>query len=117
DDRKAAIGGCLWEVARSSEYRTLHDQGSGNRVWSTSFSPDSRLLASASSDGVRLWDLATAKEIAWLSRIGDSLSVDFHPDDGSLITCGPAGVYRWPLRPDPEGAVGSLRLGPPQPVG
>src|SRR5262249_27490877 len=56
------------------------------------------------------------KEIGWLP-IRDSTSVEFHPADGSLITTGPGGVYRWPLQPDEDGRPGSLCIGPPQPVG
>src|SRR5262249_49851125 len=107
----------LWEVGGGSEFRALYGhKGPGRGPWNASFSRDGRILASAGADGVRLWDLVAGKEIGWLP-IRDSTSVEFHPADGSLITTGPGGVYRWPLQPDEDGRPGSLCIGPPQPVG
>src|SRR5262249_46919349 len=117
DGRRVALAGGLWELAPGIECRALYGhQGPGKGPWSSDFSLDGRLLASASSDGVRLWDVAAGKEIAWLP-IGDSVSVRFYPSDGSLLTCGPAGIYRWPVQADPAGGKGGLRVGQPQTVG
>jgi WD40 repeat protein len=48
-----------WDIAKKKEGSGLeHD----SRVTSVAFSPDSKLLATASEDyGVRIWNLATAK--------------------------------------------------------
>ena len=117
DGRKLVIAKKLWEVGGGSEFRALYGhKGPGRGPWHATFSRDGRILASAGADGVRLWDLVDGKEIGWLP-IRDTTSVDFHPADGSLIIAGPGGVYRWPVQPDEAGRPGSLRIGPPQPVG
>src|SRR5437899_9958003 len=68
DGTRVTVGGAIWEIAEGSECRTLHGhQGSDKGPWSIDFSPDSRLLATASGDGVRLWEAATGKELAWLA--------------------------------------------------
>jgi hypothetical protein len=83
------------------------------------FSPDGRLLVSASLDGTRLWDLATFTEVGHLPA-GPTASVLFHPDGGSLFTYGPCGLHRWPLRrainrpAGPPDRVETLQVGPPQ---
>jgi WD40 repeat protein len=112
----------LWKVAIPREYCALHSYRS--KSWSADFSPDGRLLASAHSDGVRLWDLSTLKEIDHLNQrqngdlLGYTRSVIFHPNGKSLITCGPgddrprtAGVDVWPIATDPR-LAGGVRIGP-----
>jgi WD40 repeat protein len=73
-------------------------------------------MASASNDGVRLWDLAFAREIAFLP-IGQSKSAVFHSDGKSLITTGSSGLHRWLIQPDPETTIGGMRIGPPLALG
>src|SRR5262249_11884869 len=86
----------LLEVATGHECRTLHGHTGYKGPWGVDFSPTGRLLASASHDGVRLWDLAFNKEIALLP-VGPSHSVLFLPDGTSLIAFGPSGLWRWPV--------------------
>src|SRR5262249_33884086 len=77
--------------------------------------PEGRLLASASGDGVRIWDVASGKEVAFLNA-GQHEAVLFHADGIRLYTFGRTGLRCWPIRPDSRGP-GSLRIGPPELLG
>jgi WD40 repeat protein len=103
----------LWEVTAGRECRTLYANMGYKESTSVDYSPDGRLLASAGSGGVRLWDVAAAKEVAFLS-VGWRHFALFHPSGQSLITCGRADLHRWPIDPGPELPAGGLRVGPPQ---
>lgn len=101
----------LWEVATGRECRTFHaidEQGDG--PWHVVIHPRARVMATASSDGVRLWDMAAGKEIAHLAAEYGCVPL-FHPSGESLITSGTGGVLRWPL--DIESQTNVWRLGPP----
>jgi len=102
----------LMELATAHECRLLHwssERSKGPR--NCDFSPDGNLLATGHGDGVRLWDLHTAKEIAWLPE-GTNWSVIFAPSGKSLITSGDSGLKQWPIEYHHEGQKTTLRLGP-----
>ncbi len=118
-----AVGGKIgvWDVAAGAECRTLHPEMLGNRderrdatgVSFADFSPDGRLVATSVGDGVRLWEVETGRELANL-KAGFCESVLFHPDGRSLISAGRWGLYRWPIRPDPDRGDDAIRVGPPE---
>ena len=106
----------LWDVAACREYRTLvHDpippgDDRPPSYYGGSLHPNGRWLALAMWDGVRIWDLPSRRQLAWLP-IGQTGGVRFEPS-GALLTNGDSGWWRWPLHTD--AANGSrLRIGPP----
>jgi serine/threonine protein kinase/WD40 repeat protein len=106
----------LLEVASGREYRTLVNSlgpGQGS-YYEAAISTDGRLLAVGMQDGVRLWELTSGRELAWLP-LGVTTSVFFHPQRPELFTSGVDGLLRWPIHQADEMGTG-LRLGPPRPV-
>ena len=117
DDQHLAVTGPqvgVWKVANADEHRQLY----GNlkdRLWSADISPDGRLVALARQDGVRIFDLASAGEVAWLEN-GPTRAVWFQPIGGGLVTWGAAGLRRWPVTSDPDQAD-TLTIAPAESLG
>jgi WD40 repeat protein/serine/threonine protein kinase len=112
----------IWEVTSAgAECRTLAGPTRSGGSAMLDFSPDRRLLAQGTLEGVRVWDWVTQRQIAFLPG-GESDAV-FSPADGSLLTCADNGLHRWPIAPEaPATAEGKarpslLRIGPPQHLG
>jgi serine/threonine protein kinase/WD40 repeat protein len=114
-----AIGGekRLLEVEPGREYRTLNvDLGVGRGdFYRADIGPDD-WLAVGMADGVRLWDLDTGGEMAFLP-IGWVTSASFlsGKEGRELLSCGPTGLYRWPIVEEPE-SPGRMRIGAPRAV-
>jgi WD40 repeat protein len=101
----------LWRIVPSQEYHTFLNTFREDESVSREgdISPDGTLLALATSDGVRLWDVARGRETAWL-RIGDTTAVLFRADGRELLTCGPGdGLRRWLIEAGEE-SEGDLQL-------
>ncbi len=129
DDRRLAfeLGGKIgvWDVAVAPECRTLHPGVLGNRsearkatgadLEGADVSPDGRLVATSDGDGVRLWEADTGRELAHL-KAGLCETVLFHPAGQHLISSSRWGLYRWPIRPDPNPDRGpdAICIGPPE---
>lgn len=95
----------LWEVSTGKKLRTLKDHS--QLVSSLAFSPNGRLLATASHDAtVKLWDVQTGEVLHTLTGHPKAVnSVAFSPD-GQRIASGGAGsiIHVWDVQ------TGNLRL-------
>jgi WD40 repeat protein len=105
----------LYRFRSGQEFCTLvHYESSGRgpyaRYGTTVIDPEGRLLATATRDGVALVDVVRGEEVALL-KLRNNAALGFEPT-GALLTCGPAGVLRWPVARDP--ANGRRRYGPPE---
>ena len=70
-----------------SPYHHATLEGHADRVVSVEFSPDGKILASASNDNtVRLWDAATGELLATLEHSNDVRSLSFSPDGKVLAS-------------------------------
>jgi WD domain, G-beta repeat len=75
-----------------------------NQVHALAFSPDSKWLGSAGSDGgIYIWEAATGKEVLRLTgHEGEVATVAFSPDGRTIFSQGQDGQgYLWNLRPKP----------------
>jgi serine/threonine protein kinase/WD40 repeat protein len=104
----------LWEVNRPCGYLTVvRDRlPSKTAFGACAISPDNRLLAVGTTDGVALFEVNSGDPLAFISEVGPQRSVVFERS-GSLLSDGPAGVFRWRIRQDKTHAVASV-IGPPQ---
>ena len=74
----------IWETTTGALLGSCvgHKQG----VWSLTFSPDSKTLASASDDStVRLWNTATQQELLNIHRLGATLQGLLFSPDGQFL--------------------------------
>ncbi|MFN8922502.1 MAG: WD40 repeat domain-containing protein, partial [Sphingobacteriia bacterium] len=86
----------LCTVAQAQRYRTL--RGHGLDVNAVAFSPDSKLLATASSDRtLRLWEVATGSLVRTLEGHTASVNAVAFNKDGNLLASGDSegSLYIW----------------------
>lgn len=99
----------LWQVSPGREYRTLPSPPAADTHSNSggAISPDGRLLAVGTDEGVRLWDLAAMKEGTFL-QVGATTGVAFNSSGKVLFTSGKKGLAAWPLRTEQN----LVRIGP-----
>jgi WD40 repeat protein/serine/threonine protein kinase len=87
------------EVARMTHHPTDNSRRSGYRsgyVRSVAFSPDSKYIVSGGWDEfVRVWDVASGKEIARMTHLGSVHSVAFSPDGKYVVSGGDYTARVW----------------------
>ncbi len=100
-----------YAVDPALEYRTFAPAGrEAHEYGEVAIRSDGRVLALGTNRGVALWDIARGRELASLP-IGLAGTVLFEAS-GDLLTSGAIGVWRWPVRLDPERS--EFRIGPPR---
>jgi WD40 repeat protein len=98
----------LWNVMTGKELKSFKEDQ--NEIWSTSFSPDGKTLAIGGlySDGVKLRDIETGKELKTLHTGGSAGSLEFSIDGKTLVVSSKtipsdhAVVRLWDIRTDKE---------------
>jgi WD40 repeat protein/tetratricopeptide (TPR) repeat protein len=102
-----------YQVDPALEYRTLgHASSPPLDYQRASIRCDGRMLGVGTERGVVLWDLIQGAELVFLP-IELAWHTTFEPS-GDLLTNGTLGVWRWPIRFDPD--RGEYRIGPPHPL-
>jgi serine/threonine protein kinase/WD40 repeat protein len=120
DDRWLAFGVFgpgvgRWEVVTGGECRTLCGPELNAGSFGLGVNPQGNLLTSAAINGVRLWDLKTARLLATVANEQTS-SAAFDPSGKFLITSGKSGFRRWPLEYGPDALPPRVKVGSAVPI-
>jgi WD40 repeat protein len=87
----------IWEVATERELRLLRKElATGVTAVRAEISPAGDLHAVAYTDGVRIWNLRSGAEMAFLP-LGWTSDLKLTGPGSTLLTCSEAGLQEWPL--------------------
>jgi serine/threonine protein kinase/WD40 repeat protein len=87
----------IWDVARGGPLRVLSSRGESRARASVRFHPArSDLLASATADGIELWDAQAGRRCNVLAA-PHAVSAVFSPDGSGLLSGSSAGLQFWPI--------------------
>lgn len=87
----------IWRVAPGRELQTLGVASQqAPHIVRGSFSHDDRLLATASHEGLRLWDVADQREVCFVP-LSQLASAAFTSSDQGLLMADQRGISLWPL--------------------
>jgi serine/threonine protein kinase/WD40 repeat protein len=105
----------MCEFADGEERRSYHVSASSGDSHGAVISPNGLWMASAHKDGVRLWDLATATELANLD-IGDTPWLQFSSDGRAMVTGSRDGIRYWPVNTLNESGRTCITFGAARPL-
>jgi hypothetical protein len=83
----------VWTMANGRDAGGPESYAAG--VTALSFSPDGKLFAAATNDGVSLWEVATWKLVSELLAPSPARAIAFSPDGRMLAAGGDAGTHLW----------------------
>jgi WD40 repeat protein len=85
----------LWDLESASVVREI--KADDDVIWSAAFSPDTRYLATASSDEVvTLWNLATGNQrAAFTGHTGGATDLSYLTDGVTLVVVDRSGMLHW----------------------
>jgi len=93
EEGRVSIG----EISTARECRQLSCEAvSALRTSGSDFSPDGRWLVTGHNDGLRLWNVATAREVAFEAE-NDVRCVHFLLGGDAVLSCGGGGLKRRPV--------------------
>ena len=94
------IACCVARNANAVQIELQRTLKTDSAVNSVAFSPDGTLLASGTSNGIRLWDVRTGKlKSVWKWRKGRTERIVFSPDSQLLVSGGEDNLVRiWNMR-------------------
>jgi WD40 repeat protein len=113
-DSRAAGRVHIWNLKSGEKPQLI--EGHNGIVLAVAFSPDSRTLASG-ADGVRLWDVATGKQVRRFLDHGGTNGLAFSPDGKTLVSVGRSNIV-WDVETGqqlhrlPVGFAGAVAVSP-----
>jgi WD40 repeat protein len=101
-------GGRLWNLSARRLVRTLVHYG--DAITAAAFSPDGRIILTASGKGARCWDGATGRSLGPLWGDGSAVWTGAFRSDGQVFVMGKLGAVRFGAVPTPmAGTIAQIK--------